>query len=159
MDLYFLRHGDAGDARAWKGDDSARPLTAAGKEQVKRVASAIATLDLGIDLVVSSPFLRANQTAEIAAHALGSGVSLAIDDRLSPGFGFHDLQQVLRENADRKALMLVGHEPDFSGCIAACIGGGKVECGKAALARVQVKDAKNARGSLAWLIPARVLAP
>ena len=98
MDLYFLRHGDAGDARAWKGDEIARPLTAAGVEQVKRVASTIAALNLGLDLVISSPFLRAHQTAEIVVHALKPAVALTDDDRLAPGFGRHELSHILRKN-------------------------------------------------------------
>jgi phosphohistidine phosphatase len=159
MDLYFLRHGDAGKAGEWTGDDSARPLTAAGMEQMKRVASTIAALDLGLELVISSPFLRAQQTAEIVASALKLGLALTVDDRLAPGFTHHELSHILREKAELKSLLLVGHEPDFSASIAACIGGGRVECGKGALARLQIRDAGKMHGSLVWLIPARVLAP
>jgi len=76
MDLCALRDGDTGAARAWKGDEIARPLTAAGVEQVKRVASTIAALNLGLDLVISSPFLRAHQTAEIVVSALKPAVAI-----------------------------------------------------------------------------------
>lgn len=159
MNLYFLRHGDAGDAREWKGDDSARPLSAQGSEQVTRAASRIAALDLDLDLIISSPLLRAKQTAEIVAAALKPSVTLAVVEQLAPGFGPRELSRVLRENADKKAVMLVGHEPDFSHCIEACIGGGRVKLGKGALARIETSSPGKMHGSLTWLIPARALAP
>jgi phosphohistidine phosphatase len=159
MDLYFLRHGDAAKAEEGKGDDGARPLSAEGIERMTAVASTIAALHLDLGLIMTSPLLRARQTAEIVARVLKPHVGLTADDRLAPGFGRHELSHILRENADRNALMLVGHEPDFSESIAACIGGGRVECGKGGLARVQIKDARSMHGALIWLIPARVLAP
>ena len=55
--------------------------------------------------------------------------------------------------------MLVGHEPDFSATIAACIGGGSVECKKGGLARLDIDDPDSLSGTLVWLLPPRVLAP
>jgi phosphohistidine phosphatase len=157
MDLYFLRHGDAGKADEWKGDDSERPLSPAGIEAMSAAAEAIAAFHLDLDMILTSPYRRAQQTAEIVASALKPALATTVDDRLAPGFTHHELSHILRENAELKALMLVGHEPDFSTSIAACIGGGRVECGKGALARVQLRDAKSMHGSLVWLVPARVL--
>jgi phosphohistidine phosphatase SixA len=54
--------------------------------------------------------------------------------------------------------MLVGHEPDFSRTIAACIGGGAVECGKGGLALVRIEETPSLKGTLLWLLPPKVLA-
>jgi phosphohistidine phosphatase len=157
MQVYFLRHGEA--EKNGQGEDSERPLSRDGVARMKQEASAIAGLDLGIQLIVTSPLARARQTADIVARELHLRESLAIDDRLAPGFGRDALVQVLKKHAGRKSLMLVGHDPDFSEMIAACIGGGRVECKKGGFARVDIDDPSSLRGTLIWLVPPRVLAP
>jgi phosphohistidine phosphatase len=156
MQVYFLRHGEA--EKKGQGEDSERPLSKDGIARMKEEAAAIAGLDLGIELIIASPLVRARQTADIVAGAFRPREMLAIDDRLAPGFGWDALVQVLKKHAGRKSLMLVGHEPDFSETIAACIGGGRVECGKGGLARVDIGDLSTLRGTLLWLIPPRLLA-
>jgi phosphohistidine phosphatase len=159
MDLYFLRHGDALGKDEWKGDDNARALSEEGVARMRREARTLAGFSLGISLILSSPLARAVKTAEIVAGALGLKDSFFTDKRLSPGFDLPALQEILGEHADVGALMLVGHEPDFSEVIAACIGGGRVECKKGGLARLDITDPLKPRGSLLWLLPPRVLAP
>ncbi|MGO9410800.1 MAG: phosphohistidine phosphatase SixA [Spirochaetia bacterium] len=159
MDLYFLRHGDALGKEEWKGDDNARALSDEGVARMAREAKTLAGLSLGISLILSSPLVRAVKTAEIVAAALGLRDSLLTDKRLSPGFDLPALREILSDHAEVGALMLVGHEPDFSETIAACIGGGRVECKKGGLARLDITDPLRPRGSLLWLLPPRVLAP
>jgi len=159
MELYFLRHGDAGARESWAGDDRDRPLSDEGKERTRREAQALAGLKLGISLIVSSPYARAWQTAEIVAAAIGLSDSLAPDERLEPGFDASALRQILADHAEVGALMLVGHDPDFTETIGACIGGGRVECKKGGLAKIDLKDPQRPRGTLQWLLPPRLLAP
>jgi len=159
MELYFLRHGDAGAREAWSGDDRDRPLSEEGKERMRREAHVLAGLKLGISLIVSSPYARAWQTAEIVAAEVGLTDSLTRDERLEPGFDSHALREILADHAEEGALMLVGHDPDFSETIGACTGGGRVECKKGGLAKVDLKDPQRPRGTLQWLIPPRLLAP
>ncbi len=159
MDLYFLRHGDALGKEEWKGDDNARVLSEEGAARMLREARTMAELSLGIALILSSPLLRALKTAQIVAECLGLQDSLLTDKRLSPGFDLPALREILADHAEVGALLLVGHEPDFSETIAACIGGGRVECKKGGLARVDITDPLKPRGSLLWLLPPRVLAP
>ena len=159
MEIYFLRHGEAGKQSDWKGEDSERPLNAEGVTRMKREASAIASLGLHLELIVTSPYVRALQTADFVARALGLAGSPVIDDRLSPGFSRDGLAQVLAAHSDRAALMLVGHDPDFCETISACTGGGRVECKKGSLVRVGFDDPANLRGVLRWLIPPKLLAP
>ncbi len=158
MDLYFLRHGDALGAGEWKGDDGARPLSQADAARIAREGETLAGLSLGISLILSSPLVRALRTAEIVAAALGLRGAFRADKRLSPGFDHGGLAEILADHADIPALMLVGHEPDFSRTIGACTGGGQVECRKGSLARLSISDVRRARGSLVWLLPPEVLA-
>lgn len=156
MKLYFLRHGRA-DRSAWSGADYERPLTGEGKERMAFEAETIAQLDLGPDHILTSPLVRAYQTAEIVAERLNMLDLLVIDDRLEPGFGPHDLAEILEERQSADELMLVGHEPDFSETISYLIGGGNIVCKKGSLARVDLVDAGPLAGELVWLLPPKVL--
>ena len=158
LKLYFLRHGQAGNRQEWQGDDSERPLTAEGKTLMKREAAAIRKLELPLDLIISSPLVRAFQTAEIVAKAQGASARLITDDRLASGFGPKHLAAILAEHRGVRGLMLVGHEPDFSQTISLVTGGGRLTMKKGALAYVEVEDPASLKGSLVWLIPPKVLA-
>jgi phosphohistidine phosphatase len=159
MEIYFLRHGDAGTAEGWKGSDAERPLSREGTARMKKEAAAIAQLRPTLDAILTSPLVRARQTAEIVAKKLHLGKALVLDERLSPGFGPAELRQILEERRASRGLMVVGHEPDFSRVVSACIGGGAVECKKGSLIRVDVDDISSLAGLLVWLLPPRVLAP
>jgi len=159
MELYFLRHGDAVTGESWKGKDGERPLSAPGAALMEREAVAIARLCPRVDVVLCSPLVRARQTAETMVRKLGRPELLEVEERLSPGFGVDELAAILRERHGAGALLLVGHEPDFSRVISACIGGGKVEVKKGSLLRVDIEKTSSLSGVLAWNLPPRVLAP
>ena len=73
MNLYILRHGVATDPAAHEfAKDADRPLTPEGKRKLRQVAEAMEALELSFDLILSSPYLRARQTAEVIAAALRS---------------------------------------------------------------------------------------
>ena len=118
----------------------------------------MARLGLRPDLIVTSPLVRAFQTAEIAAQELGLLDRVVVDERLASGFGLPDLSSILGENGGLSSIMLVGHEPDFSMAIGALIGGGDVVCKKGGLARVDADKISPGSGVLAWLLPPSVLA-
>jgi phosphohistidine phosphatase len=155
--LYFLRHGQAADADAWLGDDFDRPLTGAGRERMALEAQAIKHLDLGLERIVTSPLVRAQQTAAIVADALQMRDALVEDERLGAGFGLEGLARVLEARPRAGALMLVGHEPSFSATVGRLIGGAAIDFKKGGLARVYLSDAAELKGELMWLVPPRVL--
>jgi phosphohistidine phosphatase len=159
MEVYFLRHADAGVPGEWKGSDFERPLSQDGRDRMEREAEAISRLRLEPGAILTSPLVRARQTAEILAKKLRMEKALVVEKRLSPGFAIRDLRGILAEHLESKGIVLVGHEPDFSKVIAACTGGGRIECKKGSLARVDMDDPSSAAGILAWLLPPRVLAP
>jgi phosphohistidine phosphatase len=114
MRLLLIRHADAGDPDAgrWR-DDGERPLTSLGEREHAGVAAALARLELGVTCVLSSPLVRARQTAEITARALGvADVTLvpALGDRFDQDGVFAELGAL----ASAKAVVCVGHEPSIS---------------------------------------------
>jgi phosphohistidine phosphatase len=156
--LYFLRHGLA-DREAYTGtDDRLRPLTPAGMARMEAEAITLGRLDLKCDRILTSPLTRCRQTADIAATALGLGEALVEEEALACGFGLRDLPDLLAKHVDCRALMLVGHEPDFSGTVSGLTGGSDVVFKKGALARVDLHRPGKPAGELVWLIPPKLLA-
>jgi phosphohistidine phosphatase len=157
MELYFLRHGDYAKKTGLK--DAECPLSEQGAALMEREASFIARLGVRPDLVLTSPLLRARQTAEIMARGLGLSSAPVVDARLGPGFGSKALGDILLERRDSAVLMLVGHAPDMSDAIGACIGGSGVEMKKGSLARVDIGNPRSPSGALVWLLPPQVFVP
>jgi phosphohistidine phosphatase len=155
MKLYFLRHGLA-DWPEWTGSDSDRPLTPEGNKRMRSQASTLAELGLSVDVLLSSPLTRAKQTADLLGASLG--VRVVVDRALGPGFGIERLKIVLADNPGAGSVMLVGHEPDFSTCISALIGGGRIILKKGGLARVDIDSSDPLRGQLVWLAAPKLLA-
>jgi phosphohistidine phosphatase len=154
MRLYFLRHGIA-DWPDWDpARDHERPLTKDGVKKMKEQARALADLGVKIDAILSSPYTRAYQTADIVAGKLG--LEVKAEPLLAPGFNSDKLAEIARSFADDQALLLVGHEPNFSMVIAEITGGGRVQMKKGTLARVDVN--RELQGELVWLLPPKVLA-
>lgn len=156
MRLYFLRHGLA-DHPEWTEPDSLRPLNAKGIEKMERSGQVIHEMDLGLDAILTSPLVRAQQTAELAGKHL-ENTPVRLDDRLAPGFNLDSLAEMLVDYADASALMLVGHEPDFSEVLGGLTGGMRVQVKKGSLARVDLYQLDPPAGDLVWMIPPKMLA-
>lgn len=156
--LYFLRHGEAADRVRWLGNDSERPLIAKGRKAANDAARIMTGLKIGVDLIVTSPLVRANQTAEILARGLAMSDRLTIDPRLAPGFGPTQMTEILHIYAAKSAVLLVGHEPDLSCTIAQLIGGGRIKLKKASLSRVDIIGERPMRCELVWLITPKLMA-
>ena len=157
MRCYFLRHGIAAEPESWSGSDFDRPLTREGRERMEREAKAIDELGIELDCIVTSPLLRAKETAELVAARLGRGVKVIEDDRLAEGFNLERLGAILSSHPDAKSIMLVGHEPTMSITIGRAIGNASIELKKAALAGIDFGDGAAPSGTLLFLIPPKVL--
>lgn len=156
--LYFLRHGLA-DHPHYQGDDALRPLSREGELRMRHEAGYLAGLDLGLDVILSSPLVRATQTAAIVAGRLGLADRVLEEPRLGPGFDTEGLLEILRELPDaHRRILLVGHEPGFSTVVGAITGGSAVVVKKGGLARVDVDDPDAPAGRLVWLLPPAILA-
>jgi phosphohistidine phosphatase len=153
MKLYFLRHGIA-DWPEWDpARDHERPLTKDGLTKMKAQARTLAQLGVKINAVLSSPYTRAYQTADIVAAKLG--LEGKTEPRLAPGFHLAKLKEIAALFGEDQALLLVGHEPTFSMVIAELIGGGRVQMKKGGLARVDVNH--ELQGELVWLLQPKIL--
>jgi phosphohistidine phosphatase len=155
MQLYFLRHGLA-DWPNWDpARDDERPLTDEGVDKMRAEARAIERLGVEVDAILSSPLVRARQTAEPVAKRLG--LDVVEEPALAPGFDVKRLRDVLRRYPNANGLMLVGHEPDFSQTIAQLVGGGRVVMKKGGLARVDLDASDPPGGALVWLLGPKAL--
>jgi phosphohistidine phosphatase len=153
--LWLLRHAEA-EPHGVRVDFDRR-LTARGKQQSRVAGIAMARLQASFDAVLFSPRVRARQTAEIAAEALGAEASsvLSAHPPLAGGFdGAQALEAVDSLAGEEQRVLLVGHEPDLSNVVAE-ITGCRVDLKKAGLAVVRLEAAG---GELAVLMRPRELA-
>ena len=156
LQLFLLRHADAGDPEAWSGADAERPLSAKGEGQAERLATFLHGARFSVDAVVSSPKVRARRTAEIVADGIGATVRL--DDRLAGGVTASAVDAVLRDAGTPRRAMIVGHDPDFSDLLATLVGAAGLTMKKGAFARVDVRGrVADGRGTLRWLVPPDLL--
>jgi len=156
LQLYLLRHADAGDPMAWPGEDAERPLSAKGKRQARRLGSLLADIGWKPDVILTSPKVRAAETARIVGQAVD--VKPADEQLLSAAFELSDVASVLADHPEARRVVLVGHDPDFSS-VASTLTGAAIELRKGALARIDLQDASPAagQGALRWLIPPSVV--
>jgi phosphohistidine phosphatase len=150
MHLYFLRHGEA-DWPDWDGPDDERPLTKKGKKEIKKLAKFLTRLDVDLDEIVTSPLPRAAQTAVIVAKRYS--LTAHEDDGLKPGFNRGDLEKLLK-GRQNLALMIAGHEPDFTNVISS-ITGAELKLSKGGVALVDL-DPSSMKGKLLWLFPPKL---
>jgi phosphohistidine phosphatase len=124
MKIYLIRHSNAVDPGTPDyEDDSLRPLTDKGRDKMNKIASALKELGVKPELIVSSPYVRARQTAEILAKVLKYKQELTISDALIPMGNADDIIGEINEKYTVDELVLVGHEPCFSGLIGTLIAG------------------------------------
>jgi phosphohistidine phosphatase len=157
MTCYFVRHGAAIAPGEWRGSDFDRPLTEKGRENTARVGRRLAKLGIRLERIVSSPLLRALQTASILASALDAEDRVVEDVRLADGFSPSRLAEMLRDRASGETIMFVGHEPTMSATAGQIVGGASIDFKKGAIACVELTDARAPAGTLRWLAPPKLL--
>jgi phosphohistidine phosphatase len=158
MLLHLLRHADAGDPEAWEGPDEARPLSEKGRTQSKRLGKFLAGIKFSGEPFITSPKVRAAETAEHAARPLK--VTIAEDERLAGALTLETIEAVLSDAGDPERPVLVGHDPDFSELVAELCAAAGVSMRKGALARIEIeRPLKAGAGTLRWLIPPDALKP
>lgn len=152
MLLHLLRHAHAGDPSHFRGPDAARPLSDKGREQSRRLGRFLSDHHFSTDRIVSSPKVRARETADIVAEIVGS--SVVVDDRLAGALDLAILEALLDDHDDPQRPILVGHDPDFSELLAALTDTAGVPMRKGAFARIEVdRPVRPGSGTLRWLIP------
>jgi phosphohistidine phosphatase len=155
MDLYLIRHADA-LALGERGitDDEQRPLSEKGEQQAKAMGQFFKARGIAFDRVVSSPLVRARQTAEIMLKASGLAQEISLTDGLTPNARAKKLARYLMKTGGER-VALVGHLPHMADFAAWIIGGKKaqIEFAKAGVALVSSGDSPiKGNGVLHWLL-------
>jgi phosphohistidine phosphatase len=159
FELYLVRHAPAGERGPQWPDDSLRPITLEGRKSFQKVAKGLAAADVEIDLILTSPFVRCRQTANVLAAALHGKPRVQPIDSLAPGGGPQAVIAEVGRLAKRPRIALVGHEPDL-GKLAAHLLGLKrpPEFKKGGACRIDVSGLPPAGpGHLVWFAPPRML--
>ena len=118
MDIYIIRHAIAVDRGTPEyEDDSQRPLTDKGKKKMRQIAKGLHTLGVDFDLILSSPYVRARETAEILADVFKTKADVAFSENLIP-MGDPDLLiSEINEKYSVDSIALIGHEPYLTSLI------------------------------------------
>lgn len=162
MNVFILRHGEAGTHVTMPSKDFDRPLTESGRGDIESVASSLKSLHVGLDRIATSPLKRAKETAEIVAGVYDENTpKLEIWEELRPEGNRHEAIQRLsrlRQDAD---VLLVGHEPFLSSLAGEIISGGssaRILLKKGGVAKIQILSfAPKPSGELRWLLTPRHL--
>jgi phosphohistidine phosphatase len=156
--LFVLRHGIA-EPRQQGRPDEARELTREGREKLQLVLASAQTAGVGPSVILTSPLVRAVQTAEMAAKALAGKVKAVRTDALLPEAPPERLWQEVLKYAPEGDVLIAGHEPLLSQTICFLLGSadGSIDLKKGAMACLQLNDARQRpRAALRWLITAGV---
>ena len=159
MKLYLVRHAIAEDL-ADHEDDSLRPLTEKGREKMKRIAVALNEIGVQPDLIVSSPYVRASQTASVLAKSLNYKEELLYSDFLVPMAEPNDMIGEINEKYSVDELMLVGHEPNLSSLASVLLAGSpdlSINFKKGGVCCLSVDDLHyDRKATLEWLITPKI---
>lgn len=157
MQIFFLRHANAGEPKLNPAKDEKRPLDKLGIEQSHDVGRALAALNITVDAIISSPLKRATQTAAVVANEIDHEDKVITDNALRPGATYEQFQELLRGYSRKDAIMVVGHNPTMTEFLNKLIGAAprSVEVKKGSIARVEKEGRKGA--VLKWCFPPKVV--
>jgi|YNPBryunderm2012_1023409.scaffolds.fasta_scaffold00377_10 phosphohistidine phosphatase len=163
MELYLVRHAwaEEQDSARWP-DDSQRPLTPEGRKRFAKLVRKLAQTQFQPTLIVTSPLVRARQTAQVIANVLKKqGPTVVEHEELAPGGCLNPLAEWTASQTGRhQAIAWVGHAPDIEVFCAALIGRGQslIHFAKGAVALVRFEKALElGQGELQWLVTAKLL--
>src|SRR5580692_12725630 len=113
MNIYLMRHANAGLSRANPSLDNKRGLVKEGKDQCMLMARVLSAFKVQVDVIVSSPLKRALQTAQFVGTEMGYEAKVEISPALGLDADFAAFQQMLTKYADREGVLVVGHNPNL----------------------------------------------
>ncbi|HUE86568.1 MAG TPA: phosphohistidine phosphatase SixA [Vicinamibacterales bacterium] len=160
IELFLVRHAIAAERGPNYPDDRERPLTDEGITRFKTAVEGLKSLDVKIELVLTSPLVRASHTAELLAASIGGKPRIEPLEALAPGGRLTQVLDAVAKFAKRaRHIALVGHEPDLGELAARLLRArGTIEFKKGAVCCLELDGAMPAGpGTLRWLIPPRAL--
>ena len=160
MELYLVRHAIAEDSSS-TGRDADRPLTREGETKMGRIAEGLRALEVRLDLILTSPYRRAAETADVLAAVLG-GVERRVLEELAAAADMDALLAALQGYRQIEALALVGHQPDLGHLASQIMTGSPDLCPlpfkKGGVACLEIPSPRgNLRGELAWFMTPKQL--
>jgi phosphohistidine phosphatase len=150
-----LRHGTAEEINPG-GSDAERRLTAAGRDEVRRAAECARRARVAPTLILSSPYVRAVETAEITAAVLGYSRAIVRTELLIPSASPQQVWNEIRSRQEETQILLAAHEPLLSQLASYLLNSPalEIEMRKAALVRIDLdRFAPDPRGILKWMAP------
>ncbi len=159
VELYLVRHGIAAERGEAYPDDSKRPLTAAGIARLRRQTRGLNALGVGFDVIVTSPLVRAKQTAETIAQALKTRPPVVSSDALAPAGTTAAVIQEIVKHQRKARIALVGHEPNLGELAARLIGARTIlEFKKGGVCRIDFEVLPpRGLGQLRWFVTPKML--
>lgn len=161
MDLFILRHAEAGKSLPVLTRDVERSLTAQGKEELEDVARALSRLKIDPDHVITSPLKRSRETANIVARSLKARDKVELWDELKPEGSRQELFKRLAKMKPESRVLCVGHEPYLTQAVNELLGHqgpSRIVLRKAGLIRVAIRSfSPKPEGELRWLLTPRLL--
>lgn len=162
MELYLIRHALA-QQLGLKNDftDEKRTLTSEGRDRMREAARGLRKLGVQLDLLLTSPLVRAVETAEIVGEALGiSKKEIISTDRLAPGGSADELFAEIKSHGI-ESVALVGHQPDLGEIIAKIVQANSklsIDLKKGSICCINVVETvPSLRGELVWLMTPKQL--
>jgi phosphohistidine phosphatase len=160
MELFVLRHGDAGKTIPSGSSDSKRPLTVAGEKEMVIISKALRKMGVRLDVILTSPLKRARQTADIVAKEFKAQNKIRQVRELSPEGSKKALYQSLSSFKEGTSILLVGHNPYLSEMVSEVVTDGssvRLDIKKGGIVRIRVTSAPpKLEGELRWLITPRL---
>jgi phosphohistidine phosphatase len=156
MNLYLMRHADAGLPRGNPTLDARRSLIKDGKDQCILMAALLSAFKVQVDVILSSPLKRSLQTAQFVGTELGYEGKVEVCPALGMDATYVDFQRLLAKYADREGVLAVGHNPNlfqFLGRLVTGNGGANLRVRKGSIARI---DLDRHPPQLQWLIDPRM---
>jgi phosphohistidine phosphatase len=153
MRVYFLRHAVAAERGTVVVPNDDRVLTKDGIRKMKKEARSLPSLIPRVDVILTSPFSRAKETAGIAAEALSAAHVIKESSHLAPGKPAREVLKLLGAHAGMNSVLLVGHEPQLSAAISLLLGIEKpvVEMKKGGMCCLELRNVVSMKGAqLIW---------
>ncbi len=165
LNLIILRHGDAGTRVPDPVKDYQRPLTQPGKKELVQVARSLKKINVKFDYILSSPLLRAIETAKIVAGEYNLMEKIELYDELKPSGNKDTLYKKLKKLNVDSTILIVGHEPYLSNMISDIISNNSynenrinIILKKAGLSKIKITSTvPRLKGELSWLITPKIL--
>jgi phosphohistidine phosphatase len=176
LDVFLLRHGEAGRKITAGGSDFRRPLTAAGEKEISEIARSIKKIGIKFDAILTSPLKRTQQTADIVAKELKAQKKTRQSKELLPEGNRSDFYRIVGSFKTNASILVVGHSPYLNKMINEIVIDGKpgdIDLKKGGLARITITTVTTStttttttttnnttpklEGELRWLITPRLM--